>query len=345
MERTTRNTAIDQAAGLMIVVVIIGHTFDWLDLCDSMAWKVVLWLFYFFMPWFFFKSGMFYNGKPLKEVVKKGFHSLIIPFLSIGLISLVISFIRNVIILGGGIFDWFKMVGVAIALHGGIPGNSALWFLTTLFFVRILFCVLHKGVHDGFIMLITFVVLILNFVLKNRYTHLLSYLSIPDYLYNSLSGLFFFSAGHLLARKQYEIPIVVIAVIIYAIITVFCFSYVDVFHNRVVSGSYVLWFVSSLCGIVWLNNLFQYTNKYLEFKLLKYIGENSFTFFATHFIVGNFAWLLIINPLNIENVYVQLAVYLTSFVIVLPALNRLFHAQRLLFIIGKSSNQELCKTE
>jgi fucose 4-O-acetylase-like acetyltransferase len=345
MKNTKRNTAIDQAAGLMIVVVIIGHTFDWLGLCDTLVWKIVLWLFYFFMPWFFFKSGMFYNDKPFKEVVKKGFHTLIIPFLSIGLISLIISFIRNVFIIGSSVYAYFRMVGVAIVLHGGIPGNSALWFLTTLFFVRILYCVMHNRIHDGFIMLITFVILLLNFVLKSKYVFLTPYLSLPDYLYNSLSGLFFFSAGHLLARKQYETPIAVIAVIVYIIIAIFRFSYVDVFHNRVVFGSYVLWFISSLCGVVWLNNFFQISNKKILFRILKYLGENSFTFFATHFIVGNIAWLLVINPLHLENMYVQLAVYLTSYVIVLPAFNRLFHTKRMLFIIGKSSNQELCKTE
>lgn len=78
---SSRNKSVDWIAGLLTLVVIVQHIDDlsdhsfWWD--ESGLWKV----FYFYMPWFFFKSGTFEKYRPIRETYKKVWTRLVVPYL------------------------------------------------------------------------------------------------------------------------------------------------------------------------------------------------------------------------------------------------------------------------
>lgn len=80
MEMTSkRDNTLDCACGILIIHMILGHIFQWSQLTTThfYQWMNIL---YFFMPWFFFKAGIFYKKTPVKKVFSTSFHRLIVPF-------------------------------------------------------------------------------------------------------------------------------------------------------------------------------------------------------------------------------------------------------------------------
>ena len=66
-----RQRYIDALSGLLIINMILGHCIQLADCSDIPLYN---WMnaLSFFMPWFFFKSGMFYREKSLKETIYGG---------------------------------------------------------------------------------------------------------------------------------------------------------------------------------------------------------------------------------------------------------------------------------
>lgn len=79
-----RDTSLDSVGGLMILHMISFHLrgylgYEVLDLENV--------LFFFFMPWFFFKAGMFWKMDSIKNVVVKGYCRLLKPFIIFSIIG------------------------------------------------------------------------------------------------------------------------------------------------------------------------------------------------------------------------------------------------------------------
>lgn len=92
-----RDNTLDCACGILIIHMILGHIFQWSQLTAThfYRWMNIL---YFFMPWFFFKAGIFYKKTPVKKVLSTGFRRLIVPFIALSLIGhafLCISFVQE----------------------------------------------------------------------------------------------------------------------------------------------------------------------------------------------------------------------------------------------------------
>ena len=83
MENTEkkRSVYLDTICGILILqVVFITHI---ASSCYFMRFEVVRFVYLlliFAMAWFFFKAGMFYKDKPLKDVVKKSARRLLVPW-------------------------------------------------------------------------------------------------------------------------------------------------------------------------------------------------------------------------------------------------------------------------
>jgi fucose 4-O-acetylase-like acetyltransferase len=61
-----RDKSIDAVAGLMIIVMVIGH-------CVAVGYlKHFINVLNFFMPWFYYKSGMFYRRQSNWECIVGG---------------------------------------------------------------------------------------------------------------------------------------------------------------------------------------------------------------------------------------------------------------------------------
>lgn len=100
----TRDISLDSVAGLLIIVMIIGHIIQRLGL-DNIRLSYYLQLFFpYFMVWFFFKAGMLFKAKPMKQLVINKFNRLIIPFILWSLIGYPIQVAKDIIEIhtGGG---------------------------------------------------------------------------------------------------------------------------------------------------------------------------------------------------------------------------------------------------
>ena len=60
-----RQAHIDMAAGIMLAWMILGHVASHASYHGAFL-RIGIYLS-FFMPWFFYKAGMFYKLKPLKD--------------------------------------------------------------------------------------------------------------------------------------------------------------------------------------------------------------------------------------------------------------------------------------
>ena len=66
-----RTDWIDCIAGVLIIRMILGHYISYAGLKTSPMFSA-LDLLFFYMPWFFYKSGMFYKEKTCKELLVGG---------------------------------------------------------------------------------------------------------------------------------------------------------------------------------------------------------------------------------------------------------------------------------
>lgn len=142
MKDVKRNISYDVIAGILIIRMILGHYVSYAGLKDSVLFDSLN-LLYFYMPWFFYKSGMF--TKPVtdlmsqKKYVIKEFKRLIIPFVVFTIVGLICSLSYDLIttpsVVGHNII---RQIGSFIQL-GYIYWSSHLWFLLALFVIKCLY--------------------------------------------------------------------------------------------------------------------------------------------------------------------------------------------------------------
>lgn len=191
-----RNESIDSAAGIMIIYMVFTHVCQHYHLDNSHFYMIMEHLLYFFMPWFFFKAGMFFKIGDNKEVVIKSTERLLKPFIIYSLLGhvcyCVVSFLK----------DGFHLSTLipyrSLLMTGSIPGNLPLWFLLSLFACRVL---LNMGRILGFsLYLIATIGLLVPLSL-----HVVGYVY-PYYLANMMSGLFFMSMGAIIRDRKFTPP-------------------------------------------------------------------------------------------------------------------------------------------
>lgn len=133
---------LDAIAGLLIVRMILGHMFQFCQLTDTEVYWWMNTVFSFFMPWFFFKSGIFthssllrcYNlGSYLKGRAKK----ILVPYIIFSIISIVVYFI---ILLIQGSMNETNFISPLkfVVLYGSVGSNLPMWFMLTLFLVYVI---------------------------------------------------------------------------------------------------------------------------------------------------------------------------------------------------------------
>lgn len=135
-----RTIWVDCVAGLLVLRMILGHYVSYSGLKDSFLFSSLNVLF-FYMPWFFFKSGMFF--RPIEKEMwvlqlRKKVKSLVIPYLIFSLFGVLVG------------YTYFRVSGDAnycIELSsvisnfvgmGAFYWSSHLWFLLSLFVVLII---------------------------------------------------------------------------------------------------------------------------------------------------------------------------------------------------------------
>ena len=185
-----RNNAIDSVAGIMITYMVFTHVCQHFGYEHSAIYMALEHILYFFMPWFFFKAGMFFKIED-NVIMKKSCKRLIRPFVLYSLIGHICY--SSVCYLQGNLHLSTLIPYYSLLVQGSIPGNLPLWFLLTLFLCRIIFNFLvKKKVSVYWIALAS---LLLAFGL-----HLIDFKQ-PFYLANTMTGVFFMSVGYICTRQ------------------------------------------------------------------------------------------------------------------------------------------------
>ena len=266
---------IDLAKGICILLVIIGHThfsifIPGLDMIR--------------MPLYFILSGLFfkdYGG--IKALFKKKFNKILFPFIFFYLTSYLIFYlteyaIPNLIISDAkGILDVFTQRQYF---------NGPIWFLLSLFFANIIFCIISLLIKNLYIQLV--IVLCIGYCgvwLGNNSVF------IPLMIDSSLTALPFFWFGFVLKKtpilypNKYDKFNVLIAFILYGIVIASYYLLGNMhisFHYNYIEGSYSLILIIASFGVISILLLCK-SIKTLPF--LTFFGRYSIIPLTTHHLV------------------------------------------------------------
>jgi len=259
-----------------MIQIIVMHILQFSANFDDQIFTVIMRVLFFFMPWFFFKSGYLYtaprNGLPAYLLDKS--KKLLIPFLAFTLIGFVFAFPFELITSDRSL--WRMLLSPLFAMvrwgNGG-DGNLPIWFLLSLFFALTGFSLLDK---------FKLKVLIILFPLAGYALYYYN-IALPLGLSNVFLGIFFLYAGYIFRNKIEKSKFIVVFLIACTLIFIasqlFWFSSLDMRINYVTSGNYFVYLISALCGL----GLIYFVGKKIDdIKSINYIGENSMVYFVAH---------------------------------------------------------------
>lgn len=271
-----RNDAIDSVAGLLIIYMVFTHIMQIFGFADLKVYAILQNCLYFFMPWFFFKAGMFYRKDDNKVAIKKSIKRLIKPFIFYSLIGHL--FYCIIYICKYGSISLITIFPVdALLKYGSIEGNLPLWFLLSLFICRIILNYLvNLGIKNYTIaILILIIICILHFV-RIKY---------PFYISNSMTGLLFMCMGNMYVqnKKYTNSSLLLLTCAFIYICSLFYPSFVDMRSNTLIYGSYYLWLLYSVSGVILINGIGG--NFILRKIRLNVVGYYSMEIYCIHWIV------------------------------------------------------------
>lgn len=325
---------IDMFRGIGILLMIMGHVYFG-DLFDK-------YIHGFHMPMFYFASGYFY--KPVfdwmsyRKKIKRIVHSLLLPYMFFACISITILIIKY-----GISCKVFSLV-VFNTSENGLPYFGALWFLTSLFFLEVIYITIQYVFNRNSIITTMVTVLsVIGFAIANLKINIL-----PFGTSASLIGLPFFHLAYIIKNGQGHYmkyfrsldsipPFFCIALLLIASVLIQLNGAVNMR-----TGEYcmqVLFFFNAVIYILGLWNLCRFFTSKFENKAIDsicYIGCNSIVFLCLNqsyiaFVSKMTAFILdsaILSHL-LTLVVVTLLLYLTAKIVL---------STRLKTIFGQTSN-------
>lgn len=316
---------LDAIAGLLIIRMIFGHLFQCCLLTDTQIYWWMDTVFSFFMPWFFYKSGMLYSPPyqvgNLSSWLSKKRKTLLFPWLWFSIISMVVASIMLLIKGDISIFHHFIVPLKTMLAFGAVSTNLPLWFLLTLFIVHILNFFITKYKINRIL------IVIVGIILASSLEHI--GFKYPATLTSTFLGISFYQLGYLLKDLQFNMKFVLAAGVIGIIPMLLCPSVVDVGTNSIFFGNYYVWYAYSAAAIVLINNLFRVATFY-KFPVLRYVGRNAITLLVTHWIVRNI--LLDLFEVRGYKLFILMCIVM---IITLPLLCKIINQDKFKFLIGK----------
>ena len=292
---------LDILCGVMIMNIILAHICAYLRLFDILDH-----LFFFCLPWFFFKGGMFFHfSSNWRKRLVNDSRRLLIPFLFFGLIGLFYAVILHLFAEGPEVQGLWSHVKT-LSLYGTFPNSYHLWFLFTLFLVRTVADRIWEKVNTWLVILVCVALTSLSFFTRHSY---------PLYAFNGLDALFFFVLGGVLRDIQYKPKVVATSAVVLLIILCFCPTKLDMMMNNVLYGFYPLWYPFSLAGVICVNTAgkWLYSHVILPHALqsvtgtFMYVGKRSMLFYVAQGIIIKLGIALCAFT-GIGNPYVSLVV-------------------------------------
>lgn len=318
---------MDLISGLFMIQIIFLHIFQFANLTENKTFSFVMQVLFFFMPWFYFKSGYFYTRTetPFTDYVFNKSRKLLIPFLSFAFIGFIIALPFNIYFDDRPVWRIIASFPYSILRNGnGGIGNLPLWFLLSLFFTVVGYYIIDKLSMKWVIVLFP----LIGYIIVNYNIQL------PLGLSNLFLGIMFYSFGNIyrnIENTKFSGHIIWISIIIYLITQLFCFSTLDFRSLELLEGNYFVYLISSIAGIIVICYLAKKIN---YIYLINYIGKHSLIYFIVHWpiiiLIKNIFKILSIN--TNEYIYVSILAFLIF--VPMPFIIKWLNSSKLKFILG-----------
>ena len=369
LSTTRRDDSLDMVAGVMILYVILGHMMNWsIGYCDVRATleKIIP----YFMPWVYFKSGMFYRPGETSEVARHGWKKLVVPFLVFSGIGIILQCIKWKITGDLTLEYAWKFQVRRIFLMGSFEGSNPLWFLLSLFFVKVIFSWLRNhGVKVGLILGFCVTFLMANWLIKVEVgpkSPVMPLLEFPRYLYNVPCGMIFYCCGHLLKDRQYDWKVWIPALAVFLAVSLLRKNGARIsFMHNVPSANcdYLLFLAAALGQCISVNAIFKgiawLRGKITKFSILGYFGRNSIAVYTMHWPIMMIIWMVMVgggllpdtsipevkaavktDPVLQAQLWKEVAIYAAFCLTLIPLLCELISRSRLSWILGRPRRQK-----
>lgn len=281
MQNKNRDNTFDIIKGIGILLVIIGHL--------AHGYGVLIPIIYtFHMPLFFIVSGYFYKEKGVKELFKRDFRVLIIPYLIISMIFIFYGCIMYIIK-----HDIQKLLyWIESFLHPGIKDiANPLWFILAMFWCRMFYNLIYKHISKitKYSVLVLFIISFCTFLIIS-YFHTIGvqYRTINYHcIITGGASMTYFSIGHLWRKYKDKIRVSHILLIISIIVCLISIYFSIGTELRLLNQnpiSNVLAAISTTFIIYWIaNNINKFKNSISFF--LTWFGRLSLVVFFAHTIM------------------------------------------------------------
>lgn len=295
-----RFSYVDLGAGIMIIWMVLGHTFMAAGFTGTPARPsgitdyVPNFLFYF-MPWFFYKSGQFFHIRNVNEELNKDWNKLMKPYLIWSAIGFA-SYLISLVVYGSFSFRSAVYLPVRHLILGGVIDlNQPLWFLFTLFGVKQVANIILPKEKDKYYWLKCVIIILMGFSLSFG-LYCLNCRFIPGWMANGSAGLAFFSLGYCLNRYETKWWLLVPCILGYIACCIWGFPDVGMRSNSCETPiKYLLNIPASIAGIVAFNVMCRSISKNLHYISLpfEYVGKYAMIIYVSHGIIyGSISWLL-----------------------------------------------------
>lgn len=328
-----RQDYLDGVAGIMILYMLYSHICCWVP--EIKINETVTRVLFLFMSWFFFKSGMFYKRSSIKETIFRGWRSLLVPFLFFSLIGEFVFALKYWLNDGSDWISYFVNSAKVVYHQGAFAGNAPLWFLLTLFVVKLMFNFI-SGISEKRIFI--YVVSVSSFLLA----YMLNLIGFSDnyYIANMLLGLSFYCMGYILVNIQYRRIVFFLSSVAFFCLIIFIPTYLDFRSNTIsANGNYIAWGLACVCGVIMLNNIFKYLYSYSKIiSAFVYIGRHSMAYYIMHWIVLGVTQIILCDICGAKNSNIIFLCYCLVVLSLCPILEKILINSRYSFLLGIKKN-------
>ena len=309
-----RDTSLDIVAGLLMLVVMMHHA----GILKSYPCSLMH-VFNFFMPWFFFKAGMFhkFGEKISKGLIIKYCKRYIVPLLFCSITSYLLFVIIHKFNVD------YSFLGIINDLYNA---NAVIWFLISLVLVKLVTLPLSYCKHSGLIVVAGLFVLSGYFV-NNQFE------SVPLVVKEVIAASLYYSVGCYWGELRYDKwNMLVILMIVYSAFIVLQPSKIDMRMQYLMFGEYGMAVVGNIIGIITINSLAYKVKNHVP-SFIIYIGIESMSYYIFHiqiFIVIGY----ICSICAVGDSYIPYVEVLATLILV-PIINLTLNKLKLKWLLGK----------
>lgn len=270
---------LDNLSGLLIVqmIILVHIRIIAAQIPDNSFLYDLQSVFVFFIPWFFFKSGMFYKRKGIFVSLKHDAKKLLWTYLLFSLFAYAMQVGCTLIShepLTSNRLLWWQLDG--LCSYASVPWNQALWFLPIMFIVKNVFNVIGRFIPVWLILLAS---LFLAYLFSDT-----SSAPFDFWIGTTSQSLFFYSLGVFISDRQYRKPLFLASSVVYVFGC--CLNLTHGWDARLNCvgdrADYFVVIIVLMAGIILFDNIFK---RLLDksIPIMTYVGQNAMLLFVAHF--------------------------------------------------------------